>query len=86
MTLNEIKSVLFDAFFHEKKVKVVRTCFGDEEVCIGFIESISRKERPKADKNKELCFSVIADSEWWRNGTLGSLSPWISQVSIEVVE
>ena len=80
MTSNEIKSAVVDAFYNEKKVKVTRRCFGEEETCIGFIYEIARREQPKS-KEQEMCFAMIARDKWWLTDTLSSLSPWCSQIS-----
>ena len=86
-TRHEVEQKVMDAFYNEKKIKVTRKCFGEEETCIGFIYKIARSERPKNDKKKEVCFSMVADDKWWRNGTLQSLSPWVSQIAeIELMQ
>lgn len=86
MTEEDIKVILFDAFFHKKQVKVIRRCFGEDEICIGEIYEVARREHPKTKRNT-LCFSMVANDKWWITDTLQSLSPWINQISeIEIVQ
>ena len=86
MTEKEKVEVLFRAFRDNLKVKVVRDCFEHEEVCIGYVNSISLRERPYTESKNEFCFSMCSNEDWWINGTMYSLSPWISQVTIELTK
>ena len=84
-TTYEIEQKVMDAFYNEKKAKVTRRIDGEEETCLGKIYEVARREHPKT-KRQTMCFSMVSEDKWWTNGTLQSLSPWVSQISeIEVL-
>lgn len=81
---NKKIDILFDAFKNNLAVKVVRDCFEKPEICVGMISTISRRKPPYGRAEEEICFSMEAAEEWYmENDGLLSLSPWISQVTIE---
>ena len=84
-------NILFEAFRLNQKVRVTRDCFEQKEVCIGYISSITKIIRKSGnislDNNEgEICFSMEYRGDEYPKGELLSLSPWLSQVTIEAVK
>jgi hypothetical protein len=83
--------ILFNAFRNNLKVKVIRDCFEEKEVCVGFIHEVSSRKPPYDRAEKEFCFSMMCDKETYFEDrkeceSLMSLAPWISQVEIELMQ